>query len=95
LAQANNGLDRFRLFVGLFFTIPAALPHARTATFSLIAVAATTAEPLTASVRSAVRLGGVKITDASITVTIEDAIAILWYDPRPSFSMNWIFRGRA
>jgi hypothetical protein len=84
----------FDYFVGSFFTIPATLRHPRTANFSLIAVASTTAEPLTASLRSTVRPAGVNITDASITVTIEEAIAALWYDPQTSFSMNWIFRGR-
>jgi hypothetical protein len=72
----------FDYFVASFFTIPATARQARTSTFSLIAVGADTAQPLIASVSSAGRPAGVPITDGSITVTIEDAIATLWYDPQ-------------
>jgi hypothetical protein len=72
----------FDYFVASFFALPAILREAQTSTLSLVVVGADKAQPMTASASAAERPAGIATTDASIAVTIEDAIATLWYDPQ-------------
>jgi len=72
----------FDYFVASFFVLPAMLREAGTSTLSLVVVGSDHAQPMVASASSAERPAGIAATDASIAVTIEDAVATLWYDPK-------------